>query len=217
MDDAGLEEEEEEGEEEEGEREEETNMMNDSLLQVYRHDNSRGAPCTLTPDAVNSVPSTGSHSCQHEVGPAHFSLGGILEEPYVINWGDDGAEGIPTGEMRDIGGGASPVVLGSTPIAVIDTTPAAALDHVTHHVTLGTGHVTGVVEEGSEGGGGVVSGGEGREGGVESERRLKKVTFAPDVLDKQTSSILKVGGHVPLLLISYDQPYLEFYIILWNL
>ena len=222
MVDIGFEEQlEEEGE---GERDQH-NMMNNSLLQVYRHDDSAVSSPTPAPSSnttTNSAgagtPTSSSHSCCHGIGPDHLPLGLYTGEAPIINWDDDddvsGAENGSEVKRSEVV--RSPVVLGpdGVPIAEIDTSaadPGHVMSHVISNVTSGDGHVTsgggpsagGEVEmKGTVGTGGVVvcASGEGvsvgRVEGAESEekRKLKKVTFAPDVMDnKQTSSILKVN------------------------
>ena len=157
--------------EEEGEGE--VNMLNDSLLQVYRHDDQ----CTLTSSESSSAHSTSE-------GKVRPEKSGEEDPPIIINWDDSGVES------------SLMMSQGETPMGVTkgDNTSQS-------HVTSGDGHVTSVKQQCVEGGGvavpcGSVEGGrgeEGREGAVESERKLKKVTFAPDVKDNQTTSILKVG------------------------
>ena len=176
---------EEEGEEGEGE---EVNMLNDSLLQIYRRDDSTRSPHTLTSDVTNSTPSTP----EQKVGSDHLSVGsGTGDSPVIIRWDDSCVEGslmMSQGEAKDVG--ENPMAVVGSEGNPLDTTDSS---NVTHHVTSGDGHVTSV-EQQPEGVGVAASCGgvEGREGAVESERKLKKVTFAPDVMDKQTTSILKV-------------------------
>ena len=169
---------EEEGEEGEGEGGEEVNMLNDSLLQVYRRDDSTRSPHTLTSGVTNSAPSTP----EQKVGSDLLSVGsGTGDSPVIISWDDRGVEGslmMSQGETKDAK---------ETPMAVVGSEGNTTdLSNVMHHVTSGDGHVTSVQQQLDRGG---VA---GREGAAECECKLKKVTFAPDVVDKQTTSILKV-------------------------
>ena len=218
----------EEGEEDEEEAtRDEHNMMNNSLLQVYCHDNTKctSSPISHSSDILCASSVSGSHSCGHGIGPEHFSVGLLMNAQIPLNWDEDELDDDQKLMLSDDTAAKSEtlVLLGSdgNPIDEVDsstTTPG----HVTHHMTSDSSHVTRThdhVVAGSdggerqevlaEGGGGCVtlSGDsgecvrlgrvveEGRVMGAESEerRKVKKVTFAPEVMDnKQKSSVLKV-------------------------
>ena len=167
--------------------------MNNSLLQVYRDNTTAATPSTWNQDATTSV--SESHS---------YSDGDVLR---------DGTESVTVSRSHSAGGSVF-VGTNGTPAAIIDTSSDS---HVTvdvttsdSHVTVGADHMTtpeGHVMKTQNLVSPVVSTAEllcsgdsvrvgkgdvGRGTDCEERRRLKKVTFAPDVVDKQTTTVLKV-------------------------
>lgn len=173
------------------------NMMNNSLLQVY-HENSAIPAPQVSCDASTDVPAT--HTCDSE---------SLLH---------DGFPSSCQNTQGEVGSAGGRHLYGETgvPIGIIDTSVESTfLSHVTasdSHVTASDSHVTVTNHPGD----GQVTGSDGqcttqqqlsvsvcgnREDGKEEQtvgatpegrRRVRKVTFAPDVMDKQDNTTVKV-------------------------
>lgn len=183
------------------------NMMNNSLLQVYHENSSIPAPLVGS-DVPADVPTT--HTCGSG-SPLRSGLDSTVPSSQDTQ-GDVASPGGP-------GGRQFPQVLyGETgvPVGTIDTSVestflshvtasdshvTASDGHVNHHATSGDGQVTGsdgqraTQQHVSVGGCG--SGEDSRREGTvgatpEGRRRVRKVTFAPDVVDKQDITTVKV-------------------------
>ena len=213
------------GFEEEGEEEEEElNMMNNSLLQVYRGSNMVATSPDVTSGNQDSIVSDSHSGSQedsfwNEMEPAMVSTPnsrGSLETevPFIID-----ERGSPIAVIDTSSTVAAGTLLSNLTADDSHVTPCDG--HVTpcdSHVTADENHMTGTQTFGSvrvhpvmsstdeiAGSESVCSGaswegvregrGEVGGGGTESGERhkLKKVTFAPDVVDKQSASFLKVG------------------------
>lgn len=217
------------------------NMMNNSLLQVYR-DNAGNCAITEITENQGSTNMSNSQACSHDDAFKDGIKSAIAPTLNDYTGGNVcNSEGVTVLEIPSckpsVGGIQHPALVGRTgvPIGIIDTYSAHAsgtfLSHATtsdSHVTDSDGHVTAIdghvmvvdshvtgsitqscptTEHQITGGivmdmamcGGVsgVRGVKGKEEerrgrDFEESRRLKKVTFAPDVLDKPSSMTAKV-------------------------
>ena len=163
--------------EEEVETRDELNMMNNSLLQVYAEE------CPVPALDLTSDPAgvSDSQACSHDDALQSATV------PCPMN----ASEGVCSDELLShvsttdshVIAGVSHVTTGDTHMTASDSVVPALSSTIATDMTVCSG--------------GSVSVGRGEEverGGADTEerRRLKKVTFAPDVVDKQPKAPLKV-------------------------
>ena len=167
--------------EEEEKTRDEHNMMNNSLLQVYADECLVPIP-DLTSDP-NSV--SDSQACSHDNALQDGIESATAPSPLNVSEGvcSDELLSHVTSTDSHVIAGDSHVTTGDTHVTASDGVIPALRSTITTDVAVCSG--------------GSVRVGRGEEverGGadIEEKRRLKKVTFAPDVVDKQPKTPLKV-------------------------